>query len=93
MSETKNFDNKDTYLAFFLTLKKPIIQRMNNKVRKALYFIKGFLKNPHIPIPYKRLLFLAIVIEQVSYYAPLLGIKQRKNEKYSDTSFFRIILN
>jgi len=51
MSETKNFDNKDTYLAFFLTLKKPIIQRMNNKVRKALYFIKGFLKNPHISIP------------------------------------------
>jgi len=32
---------------------KPIIQRMNNKVRKALYSIKGFLKNPHIPIPCK----------------------------------------
>ena len=31
---------------------KPIIQRMNNKVRKALYSIKGFLKNPHIPIPF-----------------------------------------
>jgi len=46
---------------------------MNNKVRNALYSIKGFLKNPHIPIPYKRMLFSAIVIGQVSYYAPLLG--------------------
>jgi len=32
---------------------KSIIQRTNNKVRKAHYFIKGFLKNPHIIIPYK----------------------------------------
>jgi len=32
---------------------------MNNKVRNALYSIKGFLKNPHIPIPYKRMLFSA----------------------------------
>ena len=46
---------------------------MNNKVRNALYSIKGFLKNPHIPIPYKRMLFSAIVIGQVSYYAPLFG--------------------
>jgi len=52
---------------------KPIIQRMNNKVRNTLYSIKEFLKNPHIPIPYKRMLFSAIVIGQVSYYAPLLG--------------------
>ena len=52
---------------------KPIIQRMNNKVRYALYSIKGFLKNPHIPILYKWMLFSAIVIGQVSYYAPLLG--------------------
>ena len=34
---------------------KPIIQRMNIKVRKALYSKKGFLTNPHIPIPYKQL--------------------------------------
>jgi len=33
---------------------KPIIQRMNNKIRNALYSIKGFLKNPHISIPYKK---------------------------------------
>ena len=52
---------------------KPIIQRVNNKVRNALYSIKGFLKNLHIPIPYKRMLFSAIVIGHVSYYAPLLG--------------------
>jgi len=31
---------------------KPIIQRMNNKVKNALYSIKGFLNKPHIPIPY-----------------------------------------
>jgi len=32
---------------------KPIIYTENeiNKVRKALYSIKGFLKNPHTPIP------------------------------------------
>jgi len=51
---------------------------MNNKVRKALYFIKKFLKNPNIPIPYKRMLFSAIVIGQVSYYAPLLGSNKER---------------
>ena len=30
---------------------KLIIQRMNNKVRKALYFIKGFLNNPQNSYP------------------------------------------
>jgi len=55
---------------------------MNNKIRKApLYFIKEFLKNPHIPIPYKRMLFSAIVIGQISYYIPLIGIKQKKNKE------------
>ncbi|KAG4084097.1 hypothetical protein H8356DRAFT_1378278 [Neocallimastix lanati (nom. inval.)] len=34
---------------------KTIIQRINNKVRIVLYSIKEFLKNPHIPIPYKRM--------------------------------------
>ena len=52
---------------------KRIIQRIYNEVRKALYSIKGFLKNSHIPIPYKRMLFSAIVIGQVSYYTSLLG--------------------
>jgi len=41
---------------------KPIIQKMNNKVNKTHYSIKRFLKNPHIPIPYKRMLFSVIVI-------------------------------
>ena len=48
---------------------------MNNRiieVRKEFYSLKGFLKNPYIPIPYKRMLFYAIVIEQVWYYTPLL---------------------
>ena len=49
------------------------MEQMNNKVRNALYSIKGFLKNPHIPISYKRMLFSVIVIGQVLYYAPLLG--------------------
>jgi hypothetical protein len=52
---------------------------MNNKVRKSLYSIKGFLKNPHIPIPYKRMLFYAIVIGQILYYnAPLLGSNKER---------------
>ena len=49
------------------------MQRMNNKVRKALHSIKGFLKNPHISILHKRMLFSAIVFCQVSYYTPLIG--------------------
>ena len=63
--------------------------RENNKVRKALYSIKGFLKNPHISIPYKRMLFSAIVIGKVSYYAPLLG----SNERMRSVSQFRFILD
>jgi len=53
---------------------------MNNKVRKALYSIKGFLKNSHILFPYKwmLMLFSAILIGQVSYYIPpLLSSKER----------------
>jgi hypothetical protein len=55
-----------------------IIQRKNNKVRKALYSIKGFLTNSHIPIPYKRMLFSAIVIGQVLYYSALLGSNKER---------------
>jgi len=65
---------------------KPIIQRMNNKVRNALYSIKGFLKNLHIPISYKRMLFSAIVIGQVLYYAPLFGSNKDRTKKNTDTS-------
>jgi len=38
---------------------------MNNKVRKTLYSIKQFLKNPRIPISYKGMLLSDIVIGQV----------------------------
>jgi len=68
--------NSPTYLCvlFLNDLElKLIIQRMNNKVGKALYSIKGFFNNYHIPIPYKRMLFSTIIIGQTSYYAPLLG--------------------
>ena len=56
-----------------LELKPIITDEWIIKLEIALYSIKGFLKNPHIPIPYKRMLFSAIVIGQVSYYPPLLG--------------------
>ena len=36
---------------------KPIIYTMNNKIRKAFYSIKGFLKNPCIPILMKECYF------------------------------------
>jgi len=52
---------------------------MNNKVRNTLYFMKGFLINPYIPIPYKQMLFSAIVIGKVSYYTPQTK-KKKKNK-------------
>jgi hypothetical protein len=51
---------------------------MNNKVRNTLYFMKGFLINPYIPIPYKQMLFSAIVIGKVSYYTPQTKKKKKK---------------
>ena len=74
---------------------KPIIQRMNNKVRKALYSNKGFLYNPHIPLPYKGMLFSAIVIGQVfQYYATLLGSnKERVRSTQTLVNSERIILD
>ena len=72
---------------------KPIIQRMNNKVRKALYSIKGFLKNPHIPIPFKK-----NVIFSYSYWSSFVlctstWVKQSKNKNSTGTSKYRIILD
>jgi len=64
---------------------------MNNKVRKALYSLKGFLKNSHFPIPYKRILFSAIVIGQVSYSAPLLGSNKERTRSTWTLVNFRII--
>jgi hypothetical protein len=69
---------------------------MNNKVRNALYSIKGFLKNPHIPIPYIRMFFSAKITGQVSYYAPLLGSRKDMNnielssDSYSSNEVYNI---
>jgi len=67
-----------TYLGILLNngldLKlKNIIKSPTNKVRKALYSIKGFLKNPLVPIKFKELVFKSVVIIKVSYIAPLLS--------------------
>jgi len=51
---------------------KNIIKSTTNKVRKALYSIKGFLKNSLVPIKFKELVFKIVVISKVSYIAPLL---------------------
>ncbi|ORX82732.1 hypothetical protein BCR32DRAFT_278643 [Anaeromyces robustus] len=77
-----------TYLGVHKTLDlKFVINKMKNKVNKALFSIQGFLKNDLIPIPLKRTLFSAKVIGQVSYYAPLLG--SNKN----NTSSTQTIIN
>jgi len=57
---------------------------MDNKIRKAFYSLKGFLKNPHIPIPYKRMLFSAIVVGQsfVLYISTWIQQKKKKKEVY-----------
>jgi len=62
---------------------------MNNKDRKALYFIKefSFLKNPHIPIPHKRMLFSTLVIGQVFVLCTSTWFKEiKKTRRYTDTS-------
>jgi len=44
-----------------------------NKVRKALFSIKGFLKKPLVPIKFKELVLKSVAISKVSYIVPLLG--------------------
>jgi len=46
---------------------------MNNKVNNALFSVSNFLRNPRIPIPFKKIILNSIVISRVSYFAPLLG--------------------
>ena len=60
---------------------KPIITALNNKVCKALFNIRGFLKNPLIPIPFKRTLISSIVIGRVAYFAPLLGSNKIRTKR------------
>ena len=45
---------------------------------KNFILLNDFLRIPHIIIPHKLMLFSAVVIVQVSYYAPLLGSYQER---------------
>ena len=58
-----------------------IITALNNKVSKALFNIRGFLKNPLIPIPFKRNLISSIVIGRVAYFGPLLGSNKNRTKR------------
>ncbi|OUM62863.1 hypothetical protein PIROE2DRAFT_10724, partial [Piromyces sp. E2] len=70
--------NKLSYIGFYSL--KPIINSMNNKVRKALFKVRGFLKNPLIPIPFKRSVISSVVLGIVAYYAPLLGSNKSRTK-------------
>ena len=52
---------------------KPIIKLLNTKVLKSLYSVSNFLRNPRIPIHFKKIIINSYVISKVSYFAPLLG--------------------
>ena len=54
-------------------MKNEIIATIIILIRKALYSIKGFLKNPLVPKKFKELVLKSVVISKVSYIAPLLG--------------------
>jgi len=60
---------------------KPVIKMLNNKVLKALYSVKNFLRNPRIPIPFKKIIINSYIISKVSYYAPLLGSNKTRTYK------------
>ena len=59
----------------------PIVKSMNNKVRKALYSVSNFLRNPKIPIPFKKTIINSIVISRISYFAPLLGSNKNRSHQ------------
>jgi len=65
------FDNK-------LSL-NPIKSHLRTKVRKALFTVKGFLRNTNIPLFYKKLLFNSVIIGRINYYAPLLGSNKTRS--------------
>ncbi|OUM64627.1 hypothetical protein PIROE2DRAFT_8548 [Piromyces sp. E2] len=65
--------NDNKYSDSFNIIKNPVIIYMKNKVRKALFNDRNFLKNPLISIPFKIYTISSIVIDIVDYYAPLLG--------------------
>jgi hypothetical protein len=49
-----------------------VIKVLKNSVRKALFSVGGFLRNPRIPIPFKKIIINSYIISKVSYFAPLL---------------------
>ena len=51
----------------------PIVKVINNKLRKSLYSVSNFLKNPKIPLPFKKIIINSYIISKVSYFSPLLG--------------------
>jgi len=63
---------------------KPVLKYLNNKVRKALFSVGGFLRNSRIPLPFKKSVLNAFVISKVSYFAPLLGSNKLKSKGAQD---------
>ena len=58
---------------------------MNNKVNNALFSVSNFLRNPRIPIPFKKIILNSIVITKVSYFAPLLGSNKEHSRQVQST--------
>ena len=63
---------------------KPVIKYFNNKVRKSLFSISGFLKNSRIPLPFKKATLNSCVYGKLSYIAPLLGSNKEKSKGAQD---------
>ncbi|OUM60189.1 hypothetical protein PIROE2DRAFT_14112 [Piromyces sp. E2] len=74
-------DKKATYLAFLDLIKAYVSVPNYNKVRKALLKVRGFLKNPLIPIPFKKdQLFLQLCLVLLLTMLLLLGSNKNKNK-------------
>ncbi len=48
---------------------------------KALYSIRNFLRNPRIPIPFKKINLNSYITSKASYYVPLLGSNKARTNK------------
>lgn len=51
----------------------PIINCLSSKLENSIFSISNFLKNPRIPLPFKKTIINSFLIGKVSYFAPLLG--------------------
>ncbi|KAG4083756.1 hypothetical protein H8356DRAFT_1326866 [Neocallimastix lanati (nom. inval.)] len=92
-SENKNIDisdSEDNKIFTNSVVNRSIGENRVNIIKKALYSIQGYLKNPHIPIPYKQMLFSAIVSGQVSYHAPLLGSNKERGRSTQTLVIMRL---